>query len=319
MHSSKSFLFILMSLLLNGPCFAVHYTPLFELEKDDKISYGIGTYHSLPLDTLPKCVSETLKKGEYLVHENLGGLEMIHDEEFCEKYGVLYRPETNDNQPNPFLQLDSPLQEKIENLMGSKLREKANKDWKELSPWAIRLGALFLTDQPDTEGMDAQIATFFISEKMYSLETPGEKLLTYQKIVQTWEKTPMSEFLEIIEKRNVQTKKNMRISQELYLQGEFKKYVLHRGKGLLSPHIVDRNKLWLPIIKQYHTELEGTVVFRGGYAHWIGEQGILNDLYKDGFKIRVMDAETATFQPFDINQVLEEKSKSKQDEDCVIS
>lgn len=163
--------------------------------------------------------------------------------------------------------------------------------------------------------MDVQIAQFFSTEKMYKLENVEEKIVIYKKMLSAWGEVPIEKFVQLIEeKKDIDVRVNT-INQSLYVEGKFKEYIEFNKKNLNFPHIVERNQLWLPRIKKLHTELESPAVFRGAFLHWVGEKGILNSLYKEGFKIRVMDADTKTFQPFNIREALVEPKLGE----CIIS
>jgi len=288
-------------MLLIVPCLSTDYAPLFSIEKDDKVSYGFGSFHPLPFEELPLPVQSILKKGKYLAKEELEALKILDDKEFCEKNDFFCK----NKQENPISQLDPSVQEQCNKLFTHNL-EKLGLTFKleDFSPWVAMLAALMPVPVYEN-GMDARIASFYPAQNTYLLETPEEMLPIYKKVVPPFEVFTSPAFLHAVEKNF--NERNDILYSNLYRQSSFKEQILQTNLNTPTPIVTERTDIWIPKIEKYHAELDGNVIFLGGIYHWLGRHGILNKLYQKGYQLKIFEikGESGTFQPLNIEDVLE--------------
>ena len=253
---------------------------LFKIEKDGVYTSILGTYHRVPLDSLPQNIVSYVKNHDVMIIENKDVLIPITINKL-KKIGVLRKID----EENYFLLLNDAEKKELQKYAEPFMQyKKFPVNINVLNP----TGLLQMYVGGHLMGMDYELTNYFEKEKktILGLESLEEVSTYFEQISLTNLKDIIGAkygFGSIEEDEQIQR----------YLKGDLS--IIQKDE--IDEEVKQRNLSWLPNILDYYIMHGREAIFCVGYSHLFGEFGLLNLLKENGFKI-IQSDNVGNFSPF---------------------
>lgn len=259
---------------------------LYQLKKDDKISYLFGTIHYKTPDALLPMMRYLAKECSELVIEHHWDFnDLLRSSAFYNEKGDGVLPPTL---------LDDPKVKKI----GEYLRENG-KDIHKLTPLGLVTILLSTKSTPTNALTMEEMLRYKMSYSEKTLETFSELVdIGYFGELSIGEMDKA-----ISDMQDVDVHASIEAESEIYSTTKLSVFTEHLkmcvGNEMFLHQTVARNKLWSPKIAKIHSESRTSVgsrtVFAVGAAHLLGDSGLLALLKADGFEVNGIVVRDNTF------------------------
>jgi uncharacterized protein YbaP (TraB family) len=279
----------------------------FSLEKDNKISYLLGTCHVLPLATLPQVCRDIIQLCKSFVTEQSDDWKAI--DEF---YILAKRDKTTPSW------LDALSPEIVQFFETAITNFSHHVKADELEIWAahyhVSQGTMRMLGKKNSHdtsiGMDHELINLLFPGQPYGLETLLDLIPQFKKEANSIQDLLVlyKECHKLLNQENTMNEEDVPTIIPYYMKGSyFFDPIATQESNDKDDELIPRNIHCIPNIVEHHTQLESPTLFAVGILHLIGEQGLLSLLKKEGFKIGRLTP-VGTFEsyryPFAIDSVL---------------
>lgn len=257
----------------------------FELEYGGKISYVLGTYHTIPYSALHKDVKAIIRKLNSLVLESVH--KKISNKNEIE-FGI-HGPFRSPNEIDYYSRLPSFVKNLFNELV-TKCCKRGN--WFKAHECKLSFLMYLLSYKLEIEvdGMDYYLSENFNKRKKEIFELDNDTVdELFENEYAKFSEEECCSYLycfDLVEMEKITFEE--RRDEEEYFLGE--KYVFLIAQEEYN-EVIERNLNWIKKIVYNHFSGKSSVLFAFGMAHLYGPLGVLNILENSGFRIRKMNSE----------------------------